>query len=103
MCLGIGFPRNRKRREEGAVGVSIFHLAERAVEDEGVLAAGGLHELRQARREAAAGEVVRPRDVSLVAPLLIPSDFPKSTKDSEKKLAPKSARRRRRVKAGGRT
>lgn len=53
-----------------------FHLAERAVEDEGVLAASGPHELRQPRREASAGEVVRPRDVRLVAPLLIPSNDP---------------------------
>jgi hypothetical protein len=51
-----------------------LHLAERAVEDEGVLAADGPRDLRHPRREAAAGEVVRPRDVRLVAPLLIPSD-----------------------------
>jgi len=43
------------------------------VEDEGVLAAGGPRQLRHPRREAAAGEVVRPLDVRLVAPLIIPS------------------------------
>jgi len=43
------------------------------VENEGVLSAGGPRELRHPRLEAAAGEVVRTRDVRLVAPLLIPS------------------------------
>lgn len=42
------------------------------MEDDGVLVAGGTRELRQPRREAAAGEVVRPPDVRLVAPLLVP-------------------------------
>ena len=66
-----------------------LHLAERAVEDEGVLAAGGPRELRQPRREAAAGEVVRPRDVRLVAPLLIPFQFPhpQHTKRNEKTIS----------------
>lgn len=49
------------------------NLAEGAVEDDGVLVAGGTRELRQPRREAAAGEVVRPPDVRLVAPLLVPA------------------------------
>jgi hypothetical protein len=71
------------------------------VEDEGVLAAGGPRQLRHPRREAAAGEVVRPRDVRLVAPLIVPSvsdPFPKITRRGQKsKFRPpisKSARRR---------
>ena len=43
------------------------------MENEGVLAAGGPRQLRHPRLEAAAGKVVRTRDVRLVAPLLVPS------------------------------
>ena len=71
------------------------------MEDEGVLAANGPHQLRHPRREAAAGVVVRPRDVRLVAPLIVPSvpdPFPNITRRGQKPKFrlrfPKSARRR---------
>jgi hypothetical protein len=61
----------------GREGGRIWDLTERAVEDEGVLAAGGPRQLWHPRREPAAGVVERARDVRLVAPLVVPS-IPKS-------------------------
>lgn len=46
------------------------------MEDEGLLAPGGLGDLRQPVREAVAGVVVRPGDVRVADPLLVPADPP---------------------------
>lgn len=63
------------------------NLAEGAVEDKGVLALDSLQQVRHSLPEGVAGVVKRPRDVGVVAPLLVPAPTP-----MEESTIPRSAK-----------